>query len=141
MTRNDALKHLIVSLRRDHANYAAFNTLLEKQFSAALQHDPVELSRAGAEILQLAELLAKSLKERRALARVVAASDKPTSIEALVAKLNGVPREVLEREWRRLAACVAECKRLNTRNAGIVMAQFEVMQRALCAKDDIYVPH
>lgn len=141
MTRNDALKHLIVSLRRDHAKYEAFNALLEKQFSAALQHDAVELSRIGAEILELAEVLSKSLKERRTLARVVAATDRPTGIDTLVARMNGAPREMLEREWERLVKCVAECKRLNTRNAAIVMAQFEVMQRALSAKDDIYVPH
>ncbi|WP_206995170.1 flagellar protein FlgN [Trinickia mobilis] len=141
MTRNDAFKNLIVSLRRDHAKYEAFNGLLEQQFSAALQHDAIELSRIGAEILELAEVLSRSLKERRALVRVVAATDRPTSVDTLVAKLKGAPRELLAREWARLVKRVAECKRLNTRNAGIVMAQFEVMQRALAMKDDIYVPH
>ncbi|HLX01270.1 MAG TPA: flagellar export chaperone FlgN [Trinickia sp.] len=141
MTRSAALKNLIVSLRRDHAKYEALNALLEKQFSAALQHDAVELSRIGAEILELAEVLSKSMKERRALARAVAASECPASIDSLVALLKGAPREVLEREWRRLVAGAAECKRLNTRNASVVMARFEAIQRVLSAKDDLFVPH
>jgi flagella synthesis protein FlgN len=141
MTRGDALKNLIVSLRRDYTKYETFNTLLEKQFSAALQHDAIELSRIGADMLELAEVLAKSLKERRTLARLVASTGRPTGIDALAATLKGVPRELLEGEWRRLVVRVAECKRLNVRNAAVLMGQFEVMQRALATKDDIYVPH
>ncbi|KWB79416.1 flagellar protein FlgN [Burkholderia ubonensis] len=141
MTRGEAVKRLIMNLRGDLARYEAFGDLLEKQLLAALSHDGVEMSRINAEVLVLAETLSVNLKARRVLAASIVGGDGPATIGDVLAKLSAAPREVLSRESQRFAECVERCKRLNERNAELIVSQQEILQRVFQKGDDLYAPN
>jgi sugar phosphate isomerase/epimerase len=77
----------------------------------------------------------------RELARALSKGrQKKVSLRALVAHLPPPVRDKFESVWKVLETRVQECKRLNVRNAHLLMTQRDIMQRVLDIEPHVYAP-
>ncbi|KGS38545.1 flagellar protein FlgN [Burkholderia pseudomallei] len=139
MTRKEAFSRMLAGLEADRSRCEELRGLLEQQFDAALRRDGSLLMVAGSAIRALVQALGTSHEARRQCARVLAAPKRPASMSELCALLRGAARDALTLEWQSFDALMCECRRLNQRNATVLMSQFEIVQRVLHGESDTYV--
>ncbi|AIO70135.1 flagellar protein FlgN [Burkholderia oklahomensis] len=139
MKRKEAFAQLFSGIERDLGRYRQLHGLLNQQFAAALRRDSSALAATGHAIVALADALIDNHRARGRCARALTEPAEPKSMADVCAVLPAAPCDALAREWTKLETLVTECKRLNQRNASLLMSQFEIVQRVLYGEVDTYV--
>ncbi|AJC21223.1 flagellar protein FlgN [Pandoraea pulmonicola] len=138
MTRKEAFKALVLGIEIELTRYHELKALLERQYVAAMRRDATGIERIAQSILTLVDTLAEHHELRRIHACILAAPSAPASMMDVLDCIAGAPRERLMTIWSQLETLVRECKTLNARNGQLLVAQFEVVQRALYGETHIY---
>ncbi|KVH43258.1 flagellar export chaperone FlgN [Burkholderia diffusa] len=139
MTRKEAFAQMFKGIAHDRARYVQLEGLLNRQFRAALRRDSAALTVTGNAIMALVDALNVSHDTRKRCARVLTGAERPESMSDVCASLSGMAGQAMRDEWQKLEAQVFECQGLNRRNAGLIMSQFEIMQRVMHGESNTYV--
>ncbi|MBX5461018.1 MAG: flagellar export chaperone FlgN [Steroidobacteraceae bacterium] len=141
MSPRQALARLFEGVRADTADYGVLRDLLEQQFAAALAHRSEEITALVERILEVTATLRARSKERTQLAALILGGKRNSvTMRDISARLPANARKTFDTAWQRLESLVRECKRLNARNAHLLMTQRDIMQRVLGTESDTYAP-
>ncbi|KAB0642018.1 hypothetical protein [Burkholderia latens] len=140
MTGAGSLQQLLVDVIADCVGYRRLVQLLEDQFAAALQLDTVRLGVLAGVIA--AETDAIDMRRRHRIERLGHARG---AVVALGRRLLGDDRHAMQRasfveRCEEVKLLAARCQALTRRNSGLLVAQYEVMQRLMYGESHIYVP-
>lgn len=143
MSKATAIRRIVVGLLSDIEDYRQLRGLLEAQFTAALRHRAAEIEAIVAGILEVVGTLEERRRERTELATALLGgrvSALGPSVDAVAQRVPAAARADFTDCCARLESLVRECKRLNRRNANVLMAQRDVMERTLRAEVHTYAP-
>lgn len=138
ITRQEAVRRVLLGMADDRAGYAALQTLLEEQFQATLRHQSAQLTALADQVIAAVEPL--DARRRQRVSLVTALLGPQGEMPQLFALLQEEARATAERDWAALEQMVLECKRLNTRNSDLLTEQYSIMQRVLHGEEDTYAP-
>jgi len=138
LSRQDAMRQLLVGIAEDLQAYQTLHELLQQQFQAALRHKASELGTVAEGISALVD----SMQARRALRVALVqrlVGPQGTMMQAF-ALLKNAAREKMEADWNTLEQAVIACKALSKRNGDLLVEQYSIMQRVLHGEEQIYAP-
>lgn len=138
ITRQEAVRRVLLGMTEDRAGYAALQTLLEEQFQATLQHQSARLTALADQVIAAVEPL--DARRRQRVSLVTALLGPQGDMAQLFALLQEDARSKAQAEWAALEQMVLECKRLNARNSDLLTEQYSIMQRVLHGEEDTYAP-
>lgn len=140
MTGRGSLHQLIVDVVADSVGYRKLVQLLEDQFAAAIQLDTVRLG-VLADVIA-AETDAIDMRRRYRIERLGQARG---AVQALGRRLLADDRHTAQRalfveRCEEVKMLAARCQALTRRNSGLLVAQYETMQRLVYGERHTYVP-
>lgn len=141
--RKQALQSLLAGIQADLQAYETLAALLERQFSAVLQHATALLADLGDEITATCEALEMRRSERVGLVDALMAESGAPAAERMEQVLAALPqpyREAAEKAWATLGERIRHCKTLNERNCGQLLVQHELMMQVLAPQGETYAP-
>ena len=138
ITRQEAVRRVLLGMADDRAGYAALHTLLEVQFQATLHNQSARLTALADQVIAAVEQL--DARRRQRVSLVTALLGPQGDMPQLFALLQEDARATARRDWAALEQMVLECKRLNVRNSDLLTEQYSIMQRVLHGEEDTYAP-
>jgi flagella synthesis protein FlgN len=138
MTRQDAMKALLLGIAQDQQAYDELAALLQQQFEATIRHQNERLGQLAETISALVDRMQERRAQRVALAQRLL-GPQATIMQAF-SLLKNTARERMEGDWKALEIKVIECKRLGKRNSDLLVEQYSIMQRVLHGEELTYAP-
>jgi flagella synthesis protein FlgN len=140
MQQNHAMANFVRGIHADLQDYQRLHSLLDTQFSLALQHDSIALEKLADEVMELVGTLNNRRVERSVLlARYIPVINNET-VDKFLGSLPMESQEKIKALWQRLEDLIVECKEMNSRNCRLLTDQFEIMQRILKHEEHTYAP-
>ena len=138
MTRQDAMKALLLGIAQDQQAYDELAALLQQQFEATIRHQNERLGQLAETISALVDRMQERRAQRVALAQQLVGVN--ATIMQAFSLLKNPARERMEGDWKALEIKVIECKRLGKRNSDLLVEQYSIMQRVLHGEELTYAP-
>jgi flagella synthesis protein FlgN len=138
MTRQQAAAALLEGVDQDLLATNTIQSLLERQFQAALRHQGAELGALAEELTPALDAMEARRKQRVALVRALQGPDG--TMASFIAAQPEPGRAQLAAAWGELERLVVACKSATTRNGNLLAEQFTTMQRVLHNSDGTYAP-
>ena len=138
ITRQEAVRRVLLGIADDQEGYTALLALLEEQFHASLHHQSARLTALADQVVAAVEQL--DARRRQRVSLVTALLGPKAEMAQLFALLQEDARRKAQADWSALEQMVLECKRLNSRNSELLTEQYSIMQRVLHGEEDTYAP-